>query len=329
MLDDGALAPVPPQPGVEVQYPGRVLAVNGAQALQLDHELRDVHGPVPLAHPGELRHVFLVRWPGRADDGDGGASGEAAGQEDDPPARAHGDGGGALVGGGGIDGGELPGVPGEGCGVLPGGKPERPGVVGHAVERGAVASGDVGEGDAVVAVPEGLDLEQGGIGRGGGAPWEERGQVVGGGWGGEGGVNDGEVGGGKVEDAAELEGDEDEIGHPRDEHQVRRPPPPRHCPRSAARSQPHLRALGPRSGRRQRSLCSQAARAGPPRHACRRPAAARGCGAPAGSGARRGGVESEAEAGAEAELEMLARACGEVGQWGEMEGRRGWLAGRP
>lgn len=61
VLDDGALAPVPPQPGVKVQYPGWVLAVNGAQALQLDHELRDVHGPVPLAHPGELRHVFLVR----------------------------------------------------------------------------------------------------------------------------------------------------------------------------------------------------------------------------------------------------------------------------
>lgn len=247
MLNDGALAPVPPQPGVEVQYPGRVLAVDGAQPLQLDHELRHEHGAVPLAHPRQLRHVLLVRGPGRADDGDGGAGGEAAGQEDDPPARAHGDGGGALVGGGGVDGGELPGVPGEGGGVLPGGEAERPGVIGHSVERGAVAGGDVGERDAVVAVPEGLDLEQrGGAAVGGGGEAEERREVVGRGWGGEGGV-----GGGEVEDAAELEGDKEEVGGPRHEHQVRRPPPPRHFPQPLA-LRPRRRPLGALGRRRPR-----------------------------------------------------------------------------
>lgn len=237
VLDDWSLAPIPSQPGVEVQYPGRVLTVDGAKPLKLDHELGDEHGAIPLAHPGQLRHVLLVGGPGRADDGDGGAGGEAAGQEDDPPARAHGDGGGAFVGGGGVDGGELPRVAREGRGVLPRGEAERPRVVGHAVERRAVARHDVREGDAVVAVPEGLDLEQrrvavpvpGGGGGGGGGGDRERGEVVGGGRGGEGGVGGGEVGGGEVEHAAELEGDEEEVGGPRHEHQVRRPPPPRHC----------------------------------------------------------------------------------------------------
>jgi hypothetical protein len=224
VLNDGVLAPVPPDPGVEVQYPGRVLAVHGAQALQLDHELRDEDGAVPLAHLRELRHVLPVRGPGRGDDGDGGPGGQAAGEEDNPTARAHGHRGGALVGGGarGVRGRELPRVPRERGGLLPRGEAERPGVVGHAVERRAVARREGRQRDAVVAVPEGADGEGGG-GVGGR-------EVVGGGRGGEGGAAAVEVGCGEVEDAAELEGDKEEVGQPRREDQVRRPHPPRHRP---------------------------------------------------------------------------------------------------
>jgi hypothetical protein len=62
-------------------------------------------------------------------------------------------------------------------------------------------------------VPEGADREQG-RGGGGGGSGPRRGQVVGGGRRGEGG--DGrvvrEVGGRQVQHAAELEGDEEEVG---------------------------------------------------------------------------------------------------------------------
>jgi hypothetical protein len=226
VLNDGVLAPVPPDPGVEVQYPGRVLAVDGAQALQLDHELRDEDGAVSLAHPRELRHVLLVRGAWRGDDGDGGPGGEAAGEEDDPATRAHGHRGGALVGGGarGVRGREIPRVPRERGGLVPRGEAEHPRVVGHAVERRAVARREGRQGDAVVAVPEGAHGDGGGGGRVGGR------EVVGGGRGGEGGGAAIEVGRGEVEDVAELEGDEEEVGQPRREDQVRRPHPPRHCP---------------------------------------------------------------------------------------------------
>jgi hypothetical protein len=235
VLEDRVLAPIPPEPGVEVEYPGRVLAVDGAQALELDHELGHHDGAVPLAHPRELRHVLPVRGARRADDGDGRARGEAAGEEDDPAPRALGDRGGALGGVGGAGGGggeQRPGVPREGGGVLPGGEAERPGVVGHAVERGAVAGREVGEGHTVVAVPEGADRERGRGGGGGGGSGPGRGQVVGGGRrreGGGGGRIVREVGGGQVQHAAELEGDEEEVGRRQRQHQVRRPHPPRHC----------------------------------------------------------------------------------------------------
>jgi hypothetical protein len=131
-------AAIPPEPGVEVEYPGWVLAVDIAQALELDHELGHHDGAVPLAHPRELWHVLRVRCARGANDGDGGARGEAAGEEDDSASRVLGDRGGALgdVGGAGGGGGEQrPGVPHEGGDVLPGGEAERPCVVGHAVSE--------------------------------------------------------------------------------------------------------------------------------------------------------------------------------------------------
>ena len=37
----------PPKPSVEMEYPGQVLAVDDAQALKLDHELRHVDSATP------------------------------------------------------------------------------------------------------------------------------------------------------------------------------------------------------------------------------------------------------------------------------------------
>ena len=313
VLEDGVLAPVPPEPGVEVQYPGRLLPVDGAQALELDHELRDHDGAVPLAHPRELRHELPVRGARGADDGDGGARGEAAGQEDDPAARALGDGGGAPGGVGGARGGggeQRPGVPREGGGLLPGGEAERPGVVGHAVERGAAAAGrarrgGVRERDAVVAVPEGLDGEGGGGGGGGGGvAGAARGQVVGGGGRGEGGGGVArEVGGGQVEHAAELEGDEEEVRGPQRQHQVRRPHPPRH------------RAPPVPSAPLRRERSDQ----GAPQRSSPASTAAGGGGAWAGSGAGRVGLAGSV--GMEVEVVVVVDAGGE-GEASE-RGRRG------
>ena len=53
-----------------------------------------------------------------------------------------------------------------------------------------------------------------------------------GGRGGEGVIGGGEVGGGEVKHAAELE--EDEVGGPCHENQVRWPPPPLHCAPSSS-----------------------------------------------------------------------------------------------
>jgi hypothetical protein len=67
-----------------VEYPGWVLAVDSAQALEIDHELGHHDGAAPLAHTRELWHVLPVRCARGANDGDRGARGEAGGEEDDP-----------------------------------------------------------------------------------------------------------------------------------------------------------------------------------------------------------------------------------------------------
>lgn len=80
-LDDGLIAPIALQSRVEMQNAGGILAVDGLEALQLEHELGDHDGLVALAEGGDLGVVLRVRGVRAGDEGEVGAEGEAAGDE--------------------------------------------------------------------------------------------------------------------------------------------------------------------------------------------------------------------------------------------------------
>lgn len=83
-----------------------ILSVDGLQALQLEHELRDHDGLVAFLESGDLGIVLGVGGVGAGNEGDVGAEREAAGDDHEPAsggelgAGEH-DGMGALLFGGG------------------------------------------------------------------------------------------------------------------------------------------------------------------------------------------------------------------------------------